>query len=121
MTAAAVAWPRRRFAAESGLRLPETIRIGLIGLQGHYSDITAAAKAIPNVRFTAIADADERRLKGAARNATLANAKPFADWREMLASEKLDIVGVCGENAPRAEILLKCAERVPAIISEKPL
>jgi predicted dehydrogenase len=121
MLAAAGARQLRSLRAESGLHLPDTIRIGLIGLEGHYSDITSATKAIPQLRFTAICDPNEARLKSAARREPFTNAKTFTDYRQLLASEKLDIVGVCGENGARAEILQACAERVPAVISEKPL
>jgi predicted dehydrogenase len=117
--AGASIWPLRNFAAEGGVKFPETIRIGLIGLEGHYSDITSAAKAIPQIRFTAIADPNQKRIE--TRNAVFANAARYTDYRKLLANEKLDIVGVCGENGVRAEILLACAGRVPAIISEKPL
>ena len=113
--------PFRNFAAEPALRLPETIRIGLIGLEGHVSDITVAAKTFPNVRFTAISDTNENRLKSAGRSAVYADATTYSDWRKLLANEKLDIVGVCGDNGSRAEILQACAKCVPAIISEKPL
>jgi predicted dehydrogenase len=111
----------RGFAAENAVQFPETIRIGLIGIEGHYSDITSAAKVIPNLHCTAICDPTEARLKSAVRNAVFAKAVSYGDYRKMLASEKLDIVGVCGENGGRAEILQACSERVPAIISEKPL
>ena len=118
MVGAAVAWPLRSFAV---VQFPETIRIGLIGIEGHYGDITSALKAIPQLQFTAICDSDEARLSRASRNAAFAKAKAFRDHRKMLAEEKFDVIGVCGENGPRAEILAACAERVPAIISEKPL
>ena len=118
MVGAAVALPLRSFAV---VQFPETIRIGLIGIEGHYGDITSAMKAIPQLQFTAICDANEARLTRAGRNAVFAKAKAFRDYRKMLAEEKFDVIGVCGENAPRAEILQAGAERVPAIISEKPL
>ncbi len=117
----AAALPLRNFAADTAVHFPETIRIGIIGLEGHVSDITTLAKAIPNVRFTAISDPSANRLKSATRNAVYQNATAYNDWRELLASEKLDVVGVCGDNGTRPEILQACAERVPAIISEKPL
>lgn len=119
--AAALSARFRVFADDAKIRFPETIRIGVIGLEGHVSDITSAANVIPNLQFTAISDPDEKRLNTAVRNSTYQNAKAYTDWRKLLASEKLDIVGVCGENATRAEILQACASRVPAIISEKPL
>jgi predicted dehydrogenase len=115
---AAAALPLRNLSA---VNFPPTIRIGLIGIEQHYSDITSATKSIPNLQFTAICDATESRLKSAARNPVFAKATTYADYKKMLRAEKLDIVGVCGENGLRAEILQACATRVPAIISEKPL
>lgn len=115
---AAAALPVRSFAV---VRFPETIRIGLIGIEQHYSDITSATKSIPNLQFTAICDPTESRVKSAARNPVFGKAATYTDYREMLRTQKLDVVGVCGENGLRAAILQDCAERVPAIISEKPL
>jgi predicted dehydrogenase len=121
LVATAAALPLRNFSADAAVQFPETIRIGIIGLEGHVSDITSAAKAIPSVRFTAIFDPNENRLKSAAQSAVYQNATAYNDWRKLLGGEKLDVVGVCGDNATRPEILRACAERVPAIISEKPL
>jgi predicted dehydrogenase len=115
---AAAALPLRNFAA---VNFPQTIRIGLIGIEQHYSDITSATESIPNLQFTAICDPTESRLKSAARNPVFAKAAAYTDYKKMLRAEKLDIVGICGENGLRAEILQACAARVPAIISEKPL
>ena len=64
-------------ADENAVRLPENIRIGLIGIEGHYSDITSATKVIPNLHFTAIADDNADRLKSATRNAAFASAARF--------------------------------------------
>jgi Oxidoreductase family, NAD-binding Rossmann fold len=40
---------------------------------------------------------------------------------ELLNRESLDIVGVCGDNGERAEIVLECAKRKIHIVAEKPL
>ena len=101
--------------------LPEKIRVGIIGLEGHYSEITNAAKSVPNVRVTAIADHRPEVLQRLARSTAFAGATPWSDHREMLAREKLDVVCVCGENGTRAGILLACAQlRLPMVL-EKPL
>src|SRR5258708_404558 len=101
--------------------LPENIRVGIIGLDGHYSEITNAAKVLPNIRITAIAETDSGALQSASRNPVLAAAKTWTDYRAMLAAEKLDIVCVCGQNGVRARTLQACAERGVAIVTEKPL
>ena len=80
------------------LRLPETIRVGIIGLDGHYSEITNAAKLVPNIRITAIADPNPAALQRAAADPMLAKATAWTDYHKMLGAEKLDIVAVCGQN-----------------------
>ena len=59
-------------------RLPETIRVGIIGLDGHYSEITNAAKLVPNIRVTAIADPNPAALQRAAADPMLAKATAWA-------------------------------------------
>lgn len=97
--------------------LPETIRIAIIGLEGHYSEITNAARQLPNLRVTAISDPRPNILK----NARFPDAARYSDPQKLLATEQLDLVCVCGENGSRAKILQDCAAKKLPIISEKPL
>ena len=110
-------------APEAGtqVRLPETIRVGIIGLEGHYSEITRAARLVPNIRVVAVAEANAARLQRAKRSPELERARSYADYRAMLDTEKLDVVGVCGENAVRAAVVTECARRRIPIAAEKPL
>lgn len=101
--------------------MPETIRVGIIGLEGHYSDITGAAKAFPNLQVTAMADHRPEVLRRAAAQRAFAKATAWPDYREMLSAEKLDLVGVCGENGGRAAVIQACAKRGLPIIAEKPI
>lgn len=49
-------------------------------------------------------------------------ARTYADWREMLASEQLDIVSVATYAPQHAEMTIACAERgVRAVFCEKPV
>src|SRR5690242_11737549 len=82
---------RTAAAQDERKALPATIRVGIIGLAGHYSDITSAAKLLPNLRFTAISDPSTEALARAARGATLSAARQFTDHRALLASEQLDL------------------------------
>jgi len=103
--------------ANVGAGLPAEIRVGIIGLEGHYSDVTGAAKFIPAVRVTGIADA----RPGFSAKGPLASAKVWTDYRKMLAEEKFDLLCVCGPNGERAAVLEACAEKRLPIITEKPL
>ncbi len=102
-------------------RLPRPVRVGLIGLQGHYSEVLEAAKVMPEIQVAAVAASSPRDIQRLKANRALASAKPYADFRRMLDNEKLDAVCLCDENHARAGHILACAERGVAIAAEKPL
>ncbi len=107
-------------AAERTLvRLPQKVRLAIIGLEGHTSEILGPLDRLPDVELVAVQDrsqalVDEVRGKHS-------SARAYSDWRELLEREKLDMVGVCGTNGERAEILMACAQRKLHIVAEKPL
>jgi predicted dehydrogenase len=101
--------------------LPEKIRVGIIGLEGHYSEITKTAKLLPGIQMSAICDPAAATLEKAIRSPVFASATPWTDYRSMLDREKLDVVAVCGENGTRPAIVKACAERGLPIVAEKPL
>ncbi len=107
-------------AGRSARRMPD-VRVGIIGLEGHTSELFEVVRMRPEVRITAIADSDKEQLAHARQNAFLAAAEPYSDYRKMLDGNRLDIVAVCGENSTRAGIVQECARRKLAIIAEKPL
>jgi predicted dehydrogenase len=104
-----------------GAEIPDPVRVAIVGLEGHYSEILDVAGLLPKVRVAAVADTNAQRLAGTRQNPRLAPAKTYGDYRRMLDSERCDVVAVCGENAGRAAIVRECAGRGIAIIAEKPL
>ncbi len=110
-----------RSQPQSPLKLPRAIRVGIIGLEGHYSEILSVASASPQVRVVAVAEADPKLRSSVSDDALLKSATPFSDYREMLDRQKLDVVAVCGDNGTRAQVVRDCAERGLAIVAEKPL
>ncbi|MFT5370174.1 MAG: putative dehydrogenase [Candidatus Latescibacterota bacterium] len=72
----------------------------------------------PRVQLIAGASRDEgRRTRFEART----GAKTYADWREMIASEDIDIVSVATYTPFHAEITIACAEQgIPVVFCEKP-
>jgi predicted dehydrogenase len=102
-------------------RFPEIIRVAIIGLEGHYSEILEAAQVLPQIQVTAIAEKNKALLARSSRDARLKKARNYDSFRRMLDVETLDIIAVCGENGTRAEIVQACAERKLAIVAEKPL
>jgi predicted dehydrogenase len=84
-------------------------------------DILAHLPRLPDVRTAAFTDSDPKNLKRLAGNAALSGAKAYADYREMLAREQLDVVAVTNDNGNRAAAVIACAERKLHVIAEKPL
>jgi predicted dehydrogenase len=111
-----------RAAAQSAapLRLPRKLRIGLIGLEGHTGEILRPLRSHPDLELVAASDPREKALASFARGPHAA-ARRYADYRELLDREKLDLVGICGDNGSRAAIIVAAAERKLHIAAEKPL
>jgi predicted dehydrogenase len=103
------------------VRLPKKVRLALIGLEGHISEILDPMERLPDVQLVAIQDPDPQLMARVAEGKHGAGARLYRDWRELLNREGLDIVGVCGVNGERAEIILECAKRNIHIVAEKPL
>jgi len=123
-------WTRRALlqAAGGGLAaqtprvsLPHPVRVGLVGLEGHFSEVLEAAKLLPEIRIAAVSASKPRELQRITDNPVLAAARRYDDYRRMLDTEKLDVVAVCNENGQRAVAVMACAERGLAVAAEKPL
>ena len=107
--------------AAEAVGLPTSLRVGIIGLDGHVSEITGALKLVPGLRLSAVAESKPELAQQAQKNAAYRQATFYDDYRRLLDREKLDVVAVCGETGGRAAILQACAERKLPIVSEKPL
>ena len=103
------------------VRLPHKVRLAIIGLEGHISEILGPLNRLPDVQLAAVYDRDARRMEEVLRSKHGAGARMYGNWRDLLNGEKLDVVGICGSNGERAEILIECAKRKVHIVAEKPL
>jgi predicted dehydrogenase len=108
-------------AARQIVRLPKKVRLALIGLAGHIGEILDPMDRLPDLELVAIQDPDPQRVAQVAEGKHGAGTRKYRDWRELLNSESLDVVGVCGTNGERAEIILECANRKIHVVAEKPL
>ena len=100
---------------------PRPVRVGIIGLEGHFSEVTEAAKVRSEIQIVAVAAGKPREIQRFSGNRALAGAKRYDDYRRMLDAEKLDVVAICDENGQRAASVIACAEHGLAIAAEKPL
>ena len=117
---AALPWAAAR-AAENEIRLPAEVRLGLLGLEGHYSEAINAVRDYPAIKIVALETLSDEQDKTAARIPALANATRYKDYRRLLDAEKLDAVCVCDQNWRRAESVTACLERGIPTAGEKPI
>src|SRR5574340_697241 len=107
--------------ADSVLRLPQKVRLAMIGLEGHTGEVLGQLKRLPDLEIVAIADTNQRAIERVKRAPNAAGARAYSDYRQLLDREKLDMVCTCGDNGGRAAIILACAERKLHVVAEKPL
>jgi predicted dehydrogenase len=120
-TLLAAAGAAMQAASAEPVRLPRSIRLGIIGFDGHAGEITGPLPELPDVEVVAIADANPGVLARQAKNPRLAPAHQYSDYRELLAKEQLDVAAVCNNNGERAAAVLACVDRKLNVIAEKPL
>jgi len=103
-------------------RLPRKVRLGVIGYDGHLSEILDKLPSFPDVELVAVADAasDPQATRSALRNPLVARAHRYPDYAEMLDRERLDCAAICNHNGGRATAIIACASRNLDVIAEKP-
>jgi predicted dehydrogenase len=98
------------------------MRIGIIGLKGHYGECLHALPQIPDARIVAVSDdRPEAAAKFCRGNALADGAEAYTDWRHLVEHSMLDVCVVCDENHLRAEQIVALAQRNVHICAEKPL
>ena len=97
------------------------MRVGLIGLKGHYGTVLEGLAAA-GCELVAVCDDDEGTIASARSWPQAApDLATYADYREMLDRESLDVVGESGTDDRRVEVICACAERGLHVLAEKPL
>lgn len=94
------------------------LRHGVIGVGGIGGVHCRIAHDSPDVTLAGVADVDPARLeKAAAEN----DAEPFADWREMIASGRLDSVAIATPSVLHAPMAIECMNAGLHVFLEKPI
>jgi predicted dehydrogenase len=107
-------------APSDPIRLPRRLRVAILGLDGHTGEIVDKVPQLPDIEIVAVSDADSKALAKFMAKPQLSKAKAYADARQMLDHEKLDLVAVCNNNGERAGAILDCISRKLDVIAEKP-
>lgn len=109
-------------AAAATVKLPQKIRVAMIGLDGHPTEVIKPLPELPDVEMVGLFDPDPKTIAQYKRNPRLASAKTYtADWRKMIDEVKPDVVGVCNANSLHAGIIAECLGRGIHVIGEKPI
>jgi predicted dehydrogenase len=95
------------------------MNIGFIGTGWVAAQHADAIKKIPDARITAVTSADMGQSRELA--ARVGGAKPYENYRDLLAKEKLHAVFVMLPPHVHGEIEKACSEYVSAVFIEKPI
>ena len=104
------------WAQAEAVKLPQKVRVAVIGVEGHLAEVKEPLPLLPGVEVVAAMHAvpDKARLQ-------FPSAKIYTDYRKMLDECQADVVAVCNTNGERAEAVVECLRRGVHIIAEKPL
>lgn len=92
--------------------------IGTGNISGAHIDAIAQ---IPEIEIVAGCDIRPERLEWFKQRTGCANAKVYADYKEMLKKEKLDVVDVCTPNGVHCPATVAALEAGCHVITEKPM
>jgi len=99
-----------------------TMRIGVIGLQGHDSVVLRGAETLGGCQVVAVSDDDEAAVaRYCERNPLARTAEKYRNWQHLLEHTMMDVCVVADENGRRVEQLLALLARNIHIVAEKPL
>ncbi|MBA3973991.1 MAG: hypothetical protein C0504_07205 [Candidatus Solibacter sp.] len=107
--------------AQAQLKLPRTIRVAMIGLQGHPGEILGPAARMPDIEICALHEPDAGARNSALRRGPASKAKVYENWIEMLDREKPDIAAIGNPADERARAVLESTKRGIPWIAEKPI
>lgn len=99
------------------------LRIAQIGSDGHQNMVLDGIAQISDAQLVACAKGRaEDALDAVKKHATFgAHTRIYDDYREMLDSEDIDLVGICRPYSLNAEASIAAARRGIDIVSEKPV
>lgn len=99
-----------------------SLRVAIAGLKGHYGVALQGLEQLPEARLVAASDDDPQKLAGVPKYQRAdENTRVYADWREMLDKEQIDILVENGVDSERHQVVLSAADRKIHCLTEKPL
>ena len=100
----------------------KTLRVGIVGCGGIANGKhMPSLKKIEEVQMVAFCDIVKDRAEKAAKEYGVEGAKVYTDYKEMINTEKLDVVHVCTPNKSHAPISIYALENDCHVMCEKPM
>ena len=99
--------------------MSEVLNVGIIGL-GHLHPLTYMPHFIRCGKTNVVAASDEKKQLRNNFSKQFA-VKTYADWRELLAKEKIDLAYIFLPHCDCAEAAVACAEKGIHVVVEKPV
>ncbi|MCR8632992.1 Gfo/Idh/MocA family protein [Paenibacillus radicis (ex Xue et al. 2023)] len=102
--------------------MAKELRVGIIGCGGiaNAKHMPGLAK-LPQVEMTAFANRGLDKARMAANTFGSKDAKVYADYREMLEDDTIDVVHVCTSNNSHADIAIAALAAGKHVMCEKPM
>jgi len=99
-----------------------SVRIGLIGLKGHFSVCTEDMGEGRDWKLVAVAEDDAEKLASVSEWSCVdAETRTYSNYQQMLDEVELDVVCEAGVDSTRGGVICACAERGIHVLAEKPL
>ena len=96
--------------------MAEPLRVAVIGVGSMWANHVRVLRELPDATLAAIAEVDEERRGRAAEG-----ERAYADYRTLLAEERLDAVSIAVPTRLHEQVALACIERGLPLLVEKPL
>ena len=100
---------------------PRKLRVAIIGAGNISSRHIFAYSRIPSVEIVAGCDIKAERLAWFVQQPGCGRARTYADYRELLASERVDIVDVCTPNGVHHPVAVAALRSGAHVMVEKPM
>ena len=97
------------------------LRVGIIGVAWPGQRHIEGYQKNANVRITALADVNTALAEQVKADYTVAGARVFADYREMLEADLVDAVSICTPNFLHAPMAIDALRAGKHVLLEKPL
>lgn len=104
--------------------MEKKLKLAFIGARGHVGYVLGVLKDLPELDVCGVASGGEEPVENLVKYVEQAGRetpKAYADYIEMLDTEKPDIVSVCGPFELHAQMCCDCLERNIHVFCEKPV